>query len=79
MLWSPQVYYGVRSSEPQKPHNPVLLTKYGDIKSVLATGLNENLQPVLNNKENLPGNVQERCQTSRPTVKSTRKATIRSM
>ncbi|KAL8856073.1 MAG: hypothetical protein Q9178_007329 [Gyalolechia marmorata] len=52
-------HYDVDAFEPQKPHKPVYLTKYGDIRSVLATGADEILHPAFTNGENLPTKVEE--------------------
>ncbi|KAL8910116.1 MAG: hypothetical protein Q9171_004577 [Xanthocarpia ochracea] len=47
-------HYDVDAFEPQKPHKPVYLTKYGDIRSVLATGadVEEALPKIKANSDN---------------------------
>ena len=53
-----KIYKVEGAFEPQKPHKPVYLTKYGDIRSVLATGADEILHPAFTNEKNLPIKVQ---------------------
>ncbi|KAL8813523.1 MAG: hypothetical protein Q9200_000197 [Gallowayella weberi] len=51
--------WDVEASEPRKPHKPLLLSRYDDIKAVLSTGVDEILHPALTDKASLPVKVQE--------------------
>ncbi|KAL8693454.1 MAG: hypothetical protein Q9218_001725 [Villophora microphyllina] len=48
-----------RASDARKPHKPLVLTRYDDIRAVLATGADEIIHPAYTNYENLPKQVQE--------------------
>ncbi|KAL8725978.1 MAG: hypothetical protein Q9166_007012 [cf. Caloplaca sp. 2 TL-2023] len=59
----PQKKWDIEASEPRKPHKPLLLTSYDDIKAVLSTGADEILHPAFTDKANLPTKVQEALRT----------------
>ncbi|KAI4268582.1 MAG: hypothetical protein LQ337_007756 [Flavoplaca oasis] len=49
--------WNVEGSEPRKPHKPLLLTRYDEIKAVLSTGADEILHPAFTDRSNLPTKV----------------------
>ncbi|KAL8706501.1 MAG: hypothetical protein Q9201_000433 [Fulgogasparrea decipioides] len=54
--------FEIEPSEPQKPHKPLFLTSYDDIRKVLAVGADEIIHPAFTNCANLPQKVQEALQ-----------------
>lgn len=59
----PKNKWNVGASNPGKPHKPLLLTKYDDIKTVLSTGADEILHPAFADNANLPPKVREAIRT----------------
>ena len=51
--------FDFQASEPRKPHKPLFLTNYDDIRAVLATGADEIIHPAFTGKANLPTKVYE--------------------
>ena len=54
---APKRKWNVEGSEPRKPHKPLLLTRYDEIKAVLSTGADEIIHPAFTDLSNLPKNV----------------------
>ncbi|KAL9630499.1 MAG: hypothetical protein Q9204_004692 [Flavoplaca sp. TL-2023a] len=54
---APKKKWNVEGSEPRKPHKPLLLTRYDEIKAVLSTGADEIIHPAFTDLSSLPKNV----------------------
>ena len=54
---APSKKWNVEGSEPRKPHKPLLLTQYDEIKAVLFTGADEIIHPAFTDPSNLPKKV----------------------